>query len=369
MTQHEAAMRPSPREKVDEIPVYSRAKGLGEVTWVASSNESPVPPAPGVVEAIARAAAQGNRYPSMFGDELAEGLARRYAVGVEQIAVGAGSLSLLQQALTAFSGPGANVVYAWRSYEAYPIAVRIAGADPVEIPLTADHVHDLPAMADAVDEHTRAVIVCNPNNPTGTAVPFEEIAAFLRRVPGNVLVILDEAYREFLPAEQDGLQLIDEFPNLMVMRTFSKAYGLAGVRAGYALGNPELMEGVRKVSPPFGLSRLAEAAAVAALADVGHMEHIITTIAEDRDELIAALRSRGLDIPPSSSNFVWIPAGGDAAEQLVSACLDQGVAVRAFPGEGVRITTGEPAASRAFLAAVDAVLPALRGESGPQGTR
>lgn len=352
---------PSVTPSIEEIPVYSKAKGLGDVTWVASSNESPVAPAPGVVEAISRAAAEVNRYPSMFGDELTEALASRYKLTTDHIAVGAGSLSLLQQALSAFTGAGSEVVYAWRSYEAYPIAIRVAEAEPVPVSLNADFEHDLSAMRDAITERTRAVIICNPNNPTGTVLPFEEITAFLDSVPGHILVILDEAYREFHQTDGDGFDLIGGYPNVMTMRTFSKAYGLAGIRAGYVAADPRLVAGLRKAQPPFGLSRLAQAAALAALEDSSHMEHIISTITTDRDALITALRERGLHIPDSSSNFVWIPTQLHA-ESLVAACLRQGVAVRAFSGEGVRITAGEEDASKAAITAVEKVIPDLLAE-------
>lgn len=345
---------PRPQAKVAAIPTYSRAAGLESVSWIASSNESPMAPSPRVVEAVAGAAAEGNRYPPMFGDGLIAALGRRYGFGAEQIVVGGGSLSILQLALSAFAGPGAEVVYAWRSYEAYPIAVRVSGAESVEVPLTEDHVHDLDAMAAATTDATSAVIVCNPNNPTGTTVPIEEIRRFLQRIDSRILVILDEAYREFSDAAGDGLDLVEEFPNLIVMRTFSKAYGLAGVRAGYAIGSAEIVESLRKVAPPFGLSRLAEAAAVAALDDVAHMNRIVTTITAERDRLLGGLRERGVQVPASRSNFVWIPTATHGPA-IVAGCLDRRVSVRAFEGEGVRVTAGEPEVTDAILEAVDSL--------------
>lgn len=351
-------IRPEPRPMIQKIPVYSRAEGLETVKWVASSNESPLPPAPSVIEAMTRSVEQVNRYPTMFGDTLTAALAVRFRVRVDQVAVGAGSLSILQQALTAFTGPSTEVVYAWRSYEAYPIAVRIAGATAIEIPLTANFEHDLSAMAEAITPQTRAVIVCNPNNPTGTALPMNEIMDFLRLVPRRVLVILDEAYREFLGPGDDGLNVLSEFSNLLVMRTFSKAYGLAGVRAGYALGQSWLIENIRRASPPFGLSLTAESAALAALEDTSHTRHIIRTITRDRDAFTDELRMRGLRIPESSGNFVWIPTT-QHSERLVAVCLKQGVSVRAFRGEGVRVTVGDCDATAAVLKAIDVLLPEL----------
>lgn len=350
---------PSPQDKVAKLPTYSRAAGLESVKWVASSNESPMAPSPRVVEAVAASAAQGNRYPPMFGDGLIAALSARYGLDANRIVVGGGSLSILQLALSAYAGPGTEVVYAWRSYEAYPIAVRVSGAEPVEVPLTSAHTHDLDAMAEAITDATSVVIICNPNNPTGTTVPIEAIKTFLQRIDSRILVILDEAYREFSDAAADGLDLLHDHPNLIVMRTFSKAYGLAGVRAGYAIGSEDTVATLRKVAPPFGLSRLAEAAAVAALDDPTHMNRIVSSITAERDRLHAGLVRRRVEVPLSRSNFVWIPTVALASE-IVAGCLERGASVRAFEGEGVRITVGEAQVTDIMLDVVDS-LPGLSG--------
>lgn len=353
---------PQPQAKVLQLPIYSRAAGLDSVRWVASSNESPVAPSPKVVQAVARSAEAGQRYPAMFGEGLTAELAREHGLAAGQILPGGGSLSVLQAALTAYAGPGTEVVYAWRSYEAYPIAVRISGAEPVQVPLTPEHRHDLDAMAAAVTDKTAAVIICNPNNPTGTALTIGDIRRFLEHLPSRVLVVLDEAYREFLQTETDGVDLLPEFPNLLVMRTFSKAYGLAGIRAGYAMAAEPVVETLRRVATPFGLSRLAEAAALAALGDTAHMRHIVATICAERNKLYEGLVRRGVAVPRSHANFVWIPTA-EHAQCIVAACLARGVSVRAFPGEGVRITAGEPEVTAAVLDAIDS-LPQL-GLIGP----
>lgn len=361
ITQRSSLEMPVPQSKIRKIPVYSKAEGVGAVRWVASSNESPIPPASGVLKAVTESVKTGNRYPSMSGEALIKALSLRYQLHKDQIVVGGGSLSVLQQALTAFTGPGSEVVYGWRSYEAYPIAVHVAGADPIEVPLIDGTTHDLKAMVRAITPRTRAVILCNPNNPTGTALAVGAIKSFLQQVPPNVLVVLDEAYQEFVESESDALDLLADFHNLMVMRTFSKAYGMAGLRAGYAFGHPHLLDGVRKVAPPFGLSSVAEAAAIAALADTKHMERIVTTITKDRRAFLDALEVRGLQIPPSQANFVWVPTV-HFAEQIVEECLSRGTSVRAFPGEGVRITVGEEGARQAVLGALDVLLPDLLNE-------
>ncbi|MCZ9883463.1 histidinol-phosphate transaminase [Arthrobacter sp. B2a2-09] len=345
---------PVPRSEIAALPSYSRASGQGSVTWVASSNESSVPPSSAVRNAIAAAAAGLNRYPSLFGDELVAAIARRLGLADEQVMVGAGSLSLLQQLLTAYTGPGSEVVHAWRSYEAYPILVTVAGASSVRVALDAGLGHRLDAMAGAVTERTKAVIVCNPNNPTGTVIQHDELVRFLSQVPGNVLVVLDEAYREFTQPEEDEVALLAMFPNLVVLRTFSKAYGLAGARVGYLAAAPEIVGNLRRSAPPFGLSRVAEAGAVAAWAEEDLLHATVSAIVAEREFLAGELRSRGFQVPESGANFVWIRV--ERAAELEQACVRHGVSVRAFDGEGVRVTIGGREASRAVLAAVDSHL-------------
>ncbi|MHC6219125.1 aminotransferase class I/II-fold pyridoxal phosphate-dependent enzyme [Arthrobacter sp. MMS24-S77] len=280
-------------------------------------------------------------------------IARRLGLADDQVVVGAGSLSLLQQLLTAYTGPGTEVVHAWRSYEAYPILVTVAGASSVRVALDAGFRHGLDAMADAITERTKAVIVCNPNNPTGTVIQHDELVRFLSQVPGNVLVVLDEAYREFTQPEEDEVALLAMFPNVVVLRTFSKAYGLAGARVGYLAAAPDIVGNLRRSAPPFGLSRVAEAGAVAAWAEEALLHATVSAIVAEREFLAGKLRNRGFQVPESGANFLWIPV--ERAGELEQACVRHGVSVRAFDGEGVRVTIGGRDASRAVLAAVDSL--------------
>lgn len=319
--------------KVAGLPQYSRSAAARSVTWNVSSNESTVPPSPAIRAAIAQAGAAAHLYPTLTGEALTDELSSRFVVFPEQVVVGGGSLSLLQLALTAFTGAGTEVVYAWRSYEAYPILISIADADGVPVPLDAQARHDVDAMLAAITPATAAVLICNPNNPTGTALPDEEVLRLIAGVPAHVVVLLDEAYREFGESSLAPVDLIHQYPNVIVLRTFSKAYGLAGLRAGYALGSATAMASIRAVAPPFGLSAVAEAAALAALGDPQHTTQIVQSVRAGREAFQRALRGRGLGVPHSQANFVFLPVGEKALE-LERACAERGVAVRAFAGEG-----------------------------------
>ncbi|ALE07870.1 aminotransferase [Arthrobacter sp. ERGS1:01] len=353
--------RPAPRPLVASLPVYSKAGGTVPPRWRASSNESFLPPSPAVLAAIEEAASHCQRYPSLQGDPLVAALSAQLGVAPEQLVTGAGSLAVLQQLLTAFTGPGTEVVFAWRSYEAYPILVRLAGALDVAVPLAPGHRHDLDAMAGAITESTAAVILCSPNNPTGTVLADAELDAILDRIPPHIVVVLDQAYLEF--TDDTGassariVALLANHPNLVILRTFSKAYGLAGLRAGYLVTHPDVAAHVRAVSPPFGLNAVAEAAAVAALADDAALAANVATVVEGRTALATALADRGLTLPDSGANFLWLPVG-DGSASLEMACLAEGVSVRCFAGEGVRVTVGSRDAEAAVLRAVDAWLAA-----------
>jgi histidinol-phosphate aminotransferase len=303
---------------------------------------------------MAAAAANLNRYPSLFGDQLVAAIAERLKVRVEQVMVGAGSLSLLQHVLVAYAGSGTEVVHAWRSYEAYPILVGVAGCAGVRVGLDAELRHQLDAMVRVITERTKVVIICNPNNPTGTTIRHDDLTRFLDQVPGNVLVVLDEAYREYSEPEQDEVGLLGTFPNLVVLRTFSKAYGLAGARAGYLVAAPEITGQLRASAPPFGLSSVAEAGALAAWAEQELMERNIAAVVAERAFLTEGLRNRGLRVPESGGNFVWIES--EQARDLEKECVRQSVSVRAFAGEGVRVSIGSRGASLAVLAAVEVFL-------------
>src|SRR3954463_5505293 len=262
---------PQPRDCVTRIPAYvagrPSAPRPGLTTYKLSSNENPYPPLPGVVEAATAAAEQMNRYPDMGNTALYAALSDKLGVATDEIALATGSVALIYQLVQAFCEPGDDVVYAWRSFEAYPIAVATAGARSVQVPVTADGRHDLDSMAAAISDRTKAVLVCTPNNPTGPSVTQTELDAFLDRVPPQVLVVVDEAYVEFVRMSDavDGVGTVRRRDNVISTRTFSKAYGLAGFRVGYAVAPPPIAAALRAVSLPFGVSNVAQAAAIASL--------------------------------------------------------------------------------------------------------
>jgi len=353
------------RADLDALPAYVpgrnvadlvRELGIAEAIKLAS-NEVPFGPLPGVPEAVARAMTAAHRYPDMGVLELRDKLARRYGVSADRLVTGCGSVALAEHLVKATCLPGDEIVYAWRSFEAYPIISAGAAATSVRVPNTPGHGHDLPAMAAAVTDRTRVVIVCNPNNPTGTAVRRAELDRFLDDVPSDVLVVLDEAYREFVTDEQvpDGLETYGDRPNVVVLRTLSKAWGLAGLRVGFLAGQPDVAAAVRKVVTPFSTSLVAQAAALAALDAEEEVRRRCAIVVGERERVTEALRKLSLDVPASQSNFVWLPLG-DRAAQFGAACESRGVIVRAFPGDGVRVTIGTPEENDAFLAATESAL-------------
>ncbi|MGW7410511.1 histidinol-phosphate transaminase [Streptomyces sp. NPDC054833] len=319
-----------------------------------NSNESSLPPLPSVVEAVTRAAAEGNRYPQWFSEDLVARLAVELRVPESSLAIGCGSVSLCQQLVQAYCAPGDEVLCAWRSFEAYPVFARVAGVHARTVPLDAEHRHDLAAMADALSPATRVVFVCNPNNPTGTAVSAREVREFVERVPDDVLIVLDEAYREFVtdPDVLDGVLLTREYENVAVLRTFSKAYGLAGIRVGYCVGAPAVVSAVNKVAVPFAVSRLAQAAATAALADTERVGERCRTVAAERERVRDTLLRAGLRVPASQANFLWLPLGHRSSD-FAAFCARRGVVVRLFGNEGVRVTVGLRQENDVFLHAAE----------------
>ncbi|MCU1693862.1 MAG: pat [Frankiales bacterium] len=318
-----------------------------------ASNETPYPPLPSVVDAVARALAQGHRYPDPTCAELVTALSSRFGVAPEQVAVGCGSVSLVQSLVQIAADPGEEVLFAWRSFEAYPGFVDVAGAVPVTVPLK-DAEHDLEAMAAAVTERTRLVVLCTPNNPTGPALREADVVAFLERVPRDVLVVLDEAYAEFVtdPDAVDGTRLLADHPNLAVLRTFSKAYGLAGLRVGFCLtASPEVGAALRQVQVPFAVSMPAQVAALASLDAADELAARVALVVAEREPLRQALLERGFDVPPAQGNFVWLAAGADS-DRLAATFEEAGVLVRCFSGEGVRVTVATAQDSARVLAAV-----------------
>ncbi len=338
------------RPDLDRLPAYVPGRTVPGAIKLAS-NEVALPPTPAVLAAIADAAAVGNRYPDLAVTALTERLAKALDVAAERIAVGCGSVSLCQQlvSITCLE-PADEVVYAWRSFEAYPIVTQIGGATAVTVPLTSDFRHDLDAMAAAVTPRTRLVFVCSPNNPTGTVVTAAELERFLAAVPPDVLVALDEAYHEYVTDAVDGLPLLDAHPNLVVLRTFSKAYRLAGLRVGYAVGTPEVATALKKVCSPFSVSTLAQAAAIAALDDAEALLSSVPEVLRERERVRDALLAAGFTVPPTQSNFVWL-ALGERAAAFAAHCLDRRVVVRPFMPDGVRVTVTSAEENDAFLAA------------------
>jgi histidinol-phosphate aminotransferase len=349
---------PKLRAELDGIPTYKpgRPPAVDESgaqagpAFKLSSNENPYPPLPGVLEAATAAAASFNRYPDLACSALTAELAGRFGVPEAHIATGTGSVGVAQQLLQSTSGPGDEVIYAWRSFEAYPIITRISGARPVQVPLDAEERHDLDAMAAAVTDRTRLIFVCNPNNPTGTVVRRAALERFLDRVPSDVLVVLDEAYREFTTDADvpDGIDLYRDRPNVAVLRTFSKAYGLAGLRIGFAVAHEPVAAALRKTAVPFGVSQLAQDAAVASLrAEPALLERVAGLVTE-RTRVVEALTGQGWTVPETQANFVWLRLGERTAD-FAAAAERAGTTVRPFAGEGVRITIGETEANDVLL--------------------
>jgi histidinol-phosphate aminotransferase len=346
---------PHPRPNVLAIPAYVPGKPPahrpGFTTYKLSSNENPYPPLPGVVEAATAAVAGMNRYPDMGCTGLYAALAAKLGVPVEHLSAATGSVALIYQVLQAFCDPGDEVVYAWRSFEAYPIAVAAAAATSVQVPVTATGEHDLDAMAAAVTERTKVVLVCTPNNPTGPAVTQSALLRFLAAVPPHVVVVVDEAYLEFVRMDDavDGLAAYAAHPNVVLTRTFSKAYGLAGFRVGYAVAHEPVAAALRAVSLPFGVSGVAQAAAVASLAAEPELLARVDSLVEERARVTDALREQGWRLPEAQGNFVWFPLG-DRATEFAEAAGVAGVSVRPFAGDGVRASIGETEGNDRLLA-------------------
>ncbi len=340
------------RPILDQFAPYKPGKPPAATSgrsYKLSSNESPFGPLPSVVKVIAEAASEVNRYPDNGAAELTEAIATRYAVPVTHIAVGCGSVGLVQQLLEAIVDPGAQVLYAWRSFEAYPYLADLAGAKTVQVPLT-DERHDLDAMAAAINEATRLIFVCTPNNPTGTVVTTSELTRFLDQVPADCLVVLDEAYAEYVrdPAAPNGIEIYRDRPNVAVLRTFSKAYGLAGLRVGFLVGPQPVAAAARKTMLTFAVNALAQAAAVASLAAEAELLDRVDQVVAERDRVRAELIGMGWSVPPTEANFVWLRLGPETVN-FADACGAAGLSVRPFAGEGVRVSIGERAANDRFI--------------------
>ncbi|GER22707.1 putative phenylalanine aminotransferase [Zafaria cholistanensis] len=347
-----------PRPVVGRLPKYAAGKPPAPVEGLAAyklaSNENPMRPVPAVLEAIAAQTAY-NRYPDPVSTKLRTALAGFLDVPAEDVVTGAGSLGALTQILAGFAGQNDDgvpdeVVYAWRSFEAYPICVGTSGAASVQVPLTAGGRHDLDAMAAAVNERTSVVLLCTPNNPTGPVLTTAEVEDFLAKVPRDVLVVIDEAYREFVrnPEAVDGIEMYRRHPNVAVLRTFSKAHGLANLRVGYSVARQHITRHLRVVATPFAVSSVAEDAAVASLAHYGEVVEKVQSLVDERTRVVAGLRELGWTVPEAEGNFVWLALGKDA-QDFSRFAGEHALSVRAFANEGVRVSIGEVEANTRFL--------------------
>lgn len=337
------------RPEIASIVPYRQGRAAAVDAFKLSSNENPFPPLPAVMDALSRISV--NRYPESSAAVVRERIGEKFSISPERVQVGAGSVSVLAQLIQAAAGPGDEVVYAWRSFEAYPLLVATAGATAVEVPLTAGYRHDLPAMASAVNDRTRVVIVCTPNNPTSTTVTFAEFEEFMAAVPPTVLVVLDEAYIEFVndPNAVRGLGLLDAYPNLVVLRTFSKAYGLAGLRIGYGVGPEYVLDAARAVAIPLSVTEPAQVAALVSLDHEAELMRRVGRLNLLRDRIWAGLLRQGWDTPEPHGNFVWLQVGA-RAQEAADLLMTRGLVVRAL-GDGLRVSVGEDESVDMLLAA------------------
>ena len=344
------------RVDLAQLPVYVPGRAIPGAIKLAS-NEVSAGPLPSVVAAITHAATSVNRYPDSGAGALVTRLAQRFGVAEAELAVGCGSVTLCQQLVQATCTDADEVVFGWRSFEAYPIIAQVVGATGVRVPITPDHRLDLDAMLAAITPRTRLVFVCTPNNPTGTTLTEPELREFLDAVPQDVLVVIDEAYREFVddPAVPDGIAATTDAwargrHNVAVLRTFSKAYGLAGLRVGYCVAPEPIVAALRKVYVPFSVNSVAQAAAIASLDAEDELMARCKQVVAERGRVREELLAMGYEVPPTQANFVWL-ALGERTAAFNEHCLDHKVIVRAFAGDGARVTVGDAAENDAFLAA------------------
>src|SRR5580693_1529425 len=320
------------RSVLDSFPAYQPGRtpvSSAGKSHKLSSNESPYAPLPSVVEVIAEEARSVNRYPDNGAQALIGAIAERFSIPANHVAVGCGSVGVTQQLLEAIGEPGAEVMYAWRSFEAYPTLADLAAADSIRVPLDGE-THDLAAMADAITPRTRLIFVCNPNNPTGTVVRGPE---------------LEDFRDETVP---DGVTVYRDRPNVAVLRTFSKAYGLAGLRTGFMIAHEPVAAAVRATMLPFTVNRLAQAAAIASLAAEAELLERVEFTVKERTRVREALLADGWTVPPTEANFVWLRLG-EHTPAFAAACAEVGIAVRPFAAEGARISIGDPEANDALL--------------------
>ncbi|MGV0794722.1 histidinol-phosphate transaminase [Mycolicibacterium sp. XJ1819] len=336
------------RPELADLPAYTPGKTVPGAIKIAS-NETVHGPLPSVRAAIEKATDTINRYPDNGYVALRERLGEHVGFSPEHISVGCGSVSLCQQLIQITSTVGDEVLYGWRSFEIYPLQVRTAGATGVQVPLS-DHTHDLDAMLAAITDRTRLIFVCNPNNPTSTVVDPDDLARFVAAVPSDILIAIDEAYVEYIRDDllPDSFGLVRAHPNVIVLRTFSKAYGLAGLRVGYAVGDPDIITALGKVYVPFTATSVSQAAAIASLDAADELLARTDAVVAERTRVTEALRDAGYPVPRSQANFVWLPLPG-RAQEYTRAAADSRIIVRPYGEDGVRVTVAAPHENEAFL--------------------
>jgi histidinol-phosphate aminotransferase len=357
-------------EKLARMPGYQAGVPTGQAPEAIASggiaqlasNESPTPPHPKVVEAIAAAAGAMNRYPDPDATLLRRRIAERHDTDPARVAVGNGSCELLLAAADALCEPGAEILYAWPAFSMYPYLPALTGAREIRVPLAEGDFHDLEAMANEVTAATQLVLVCNPNNPTGTHRPVSEVAAFCAGLPPHVTVVLDEAYVEFQTHDDPDatVDLLADLPNLVVLRTFSKAYGLAGLRVGYALGSPKFRAAVDAVRQPFSVNALAQAAGAEAILHQDDVARRVEGTIAERLRVEEGLRELGLETADTHANFSWIDLGDAEEAEVVAALAERQIAVRpgaplGDPGH-IRVSYGTPEENSRFLTALGEIL-------------
>jgi histidinol-phosphate aminotransferase len=349
------------RPEILALPAYKQGSAA-PTGFKLSSNENPFDPLPGVLDEVDRVTRQLHRYPNAAAPEITARLAAEWGVEPDEVIVAAGSVALLMQFTLAAAGHGDEVVYSWRSFEVYPWMTVLPGATRVPVPNTPDHRHDLDAMAAAVTDRTRLVLVCSPNNPTSTVVTAAEFEAFMAKVPSDVLVILDEAYAEFVtePSAVNGRRLVRRYPNLVILRTFSKAYGLAGLRIGYGIGPAAVLAAARTTIVPLSLTDHAQVAALASLDRSDELRARVADIAARRDAVYETLLEHGhTGIPRPHGNFVWFPTAERTAEAL-EIFHAHGIVARAYLPDGIRLTIGEEESVENVLSASEEIARMLR---------
>ncbi|MGV0627671.1 histidinol-phosphate transaminase [Mycolicibacter minnesotensis] len=336
------------RPEIAALPAYVEGKTVPGSIKLAS-NETVLPPLPSVTKAVEAALANTNRYPDNGYAALRSRLAEHVGMRPENVAAGCGSVSLCQQLVQICAGPGDEVMFGWRSFEIYPLQVRTAGAIPVPVPLR-DQTHDLDAMLAAITDRTRLIFICNPNNPTSTCVDPAALARFVAAVPAHILIALDEAYVEYVrePMLPKSFELVRRHSNVVVLRTFSKAYGLAGLRLGYAVADPEIIGALNKVYVPFTVSSAAQVAGIASLDAADELLARTDAVVAERARVAAGLRQAGFDLPDAQSNFVWLPLGEGTADFVAGAAAAR-LVLRPYGQDGVRVSIGAPEENDALL--------------------